>query len=640
MIQPFLAGLFVLAAPGYALLLWLPDRFDLPTDPRRDGLARLADSLALSVALTALLGMAALLAGIHYSTVGLWAFYAVCGLLILAGWARRMVSGWRGARPTAAVLLRAGWGLLAVAGLAALIAWRWFQARDLALPAWVDSVHHTLIVRKIMENGGVPWDLRPYLDIPFYYHYGFHLVTALFSTLAGWNAAQGVLWFGQVINAGVALSVYRLGMAFAPARCAENAREWNAARWRAGIAALLVGFTLQMPAYYLTWGRYTLLTGLLLMGPAMAAAYEIWRNPADRGAMVRYVALLAGIFTTHYLVVVLVAFFLVALGVGGLWRWAARRNWRAFPWPLIVGGLLAVLLAAPWLWRLIGFNLHTEAASVQVVGLEEGSTRQTTTPAYLNYLLFLLGPRHNYILLGIALIGLLFSLRHATLRFLAAWTLLVMLFSQPWGLRIGPFRPDLYIIVLFFPAALFLADLLLWASQTISAVWRPWAGPAVLVLITALLVGWGMWQTRDVLNRATIFVTQADVAALDWINHNIPPDARFYINAAPWQTSAYRGVDGGYWLMPYTGRASLIPPVIYGYGSPEMVQAVANLAQRTARVTGCTPDFWTLVRDAALTHVYLREGSGTLQPSMLQDCKRLRQIYAAGGVYVYEILFP
>jgi len=63
-------------------------------------------------------------------------------------------------------------------------------------------------------------------------------------------------------------------------------------------------------------------------------------------------------------------------------------------------------------------------------------------------------------------------------------------------------------------------------------------------------------------------------------------------------------------------------------------------AQQTTRLKGCTPDFWQLVREAGLTHVYLRQGRGTLQPEMLTDCPRLRVVYREGGVWIYEILLP
>src|SRR6266550_3710424 len=52
---------------------------------------------------------------------------------------------------------------------------RWMHARDLAFPPWVDAVHHTMIIRLILDHGSVPRSLSPYIDGgDLYYHWGFH----------------------------------------------------------------------------------------------------------------------------------------------------------------------------------------------------------------------------------------------------------------------------------------------------------------------------------------------------------------------------------------------------------------------------------------------------------------------------------
>jgi len=144
-----------------------------------------------------------------------------------------------------------------------LIAWRLYQAVELVLPPWVDSLHHVLIVRKIIETGGLPIDLSPYLPVPFYYHFAFHSFTAEFSVLSQLSPDQAVLILGQMLNAAIGLSVYTLGRALF--------KDWRPAV----LAGLLTAFFTQMPAYYLTWGRYTLLTGLVIMPLAMAVAIKV-----------------------------------------------------------------------------------------------------------------------------------------------------------------------------------------------------------------------------------------------------------------------------------------------------------------------------------------------------------------------------
>jgi hypothetical protein len=127
------------------------------------------------------------------------------------------------------------------------------------------------------------------------------------------------------------------------------------------------------------------------------------------------------------------------------------------------------------------------------------------------------------------------------------------------------------------------------------------------------------------------------VRALDWVRANTPADARFYNNAAFWQGAIYRGLDGGYWLMPYTGRISLIPPVPYIWQAPTLVAQVNRWAEQSTTLKGCTPDFWAIVTQARLTHIYVRAGTGSLQPAALDECPRLSLLYREEGVSIYEI---
>ncbi|TLN08523.1 hypothetical protein FDZ74_12175, partial [bacterium] len=194
-----LAAAIVLFLPGLAWQAWLPA-------DERDPLEHLADSLGISVGLTTLVGLAGFLMKIHFSAMGVVGLYGVCLFI------------WVGGLLRPGRFARINWRAIALAlgGIALLVgalAWRLYQARDLLLPAWVDSVHHVLVVKLIEQNGGLPATYTPYFPSDFTYHYGFHLLAALFSGLTRAPAELGTLWFGQAVNAVVALSVYRLGRA-------------------------------------------------------------------------------------------------------------------------------------------------------------------------------------------------------------------------------------------------------------------------------------------------------------------------------------------------------------------------------------------------------------------------------------------
>jgi Family of unknown function (DUF6541) len=453
--------MLVLLAPGCALMAWLQPGSTPESGRRRSFLSGLADAVALSVAIPPLLALGLFLLGLRVGGTAVAGFYALCLLLLLGAAVRRGVR-----LPGLHKNPRwwVGWAL-AILFLAGLIAWRLYQARTLALPAWVDSIQHTLIVRKIFEYGGLPPDLSPYIDAPFFYHYGFHLITALFVFWSGVSPDQAVLWFGQVINALVALSVYRTAVAFSvgsddrAGEMPEQGRLTRLAGWATpALAALLTGFVLQMPAYYLTWGRYTLLTGLLLLGPALAAALELIEQPHSRSAQVRMVLLVAGLCVVHYFALLLLGLFLIVVG---LFRIVRGFRFRAC-WPALARlaglSLLGILLASPWIWRVWLYNQQYVTVET-VLPMDQSAASLKSTVDYFQYLVTLMGPRRNHILMGMAGVGMLAAFLRQRLRPLAAWALLLVLLTVPWGLRLGPFRPDHFAIVLFFPGAVLLAEL-------------------------------------------------------------------------------------------------------------------------------------------------------------------------------------
>lgn len=610
-----LTALLILVLPGAAWLVWQPKR--------ACSLSSLADAVGFSISLTALAALVGFLLDATITRQTITALYAACLFLLMIGLLVRLL---RGSKPSL------DWRhllafLLGLTGVVGLTAWRFYQARGLALPAWVDSVHHTLIARVIMENGGLPHTLAPYLPVDFSYHYGFHVLAALFSGAAHAEPAVTLLWFGQILNALVGLSVYRLAV--------EIWSDWR----RAVLAALLVTFGFQMPAYYLTWGRYTLLTGLVVLPLAMAVLLRLSHRPRDVSAWASAVLLTAGVALSHYTTLLLLGFFTAVLA---LLRWFERRppaengvtpsRWDG-AWQPAAAAAAGVLAASPWLWR-VWQQLNTQATLRVVPPVDSGQG------GYFQYILYLLGPAHSHIWLGVAGAGLVWALIRKEARPLAAWGLLLALLTLPWGLRLGPFRPDHMAIVLFLPGSLLAADFVLNLATLAGKISRVWLrkGLQVLLALAALTgLGWGAWQTRDILNTSTIIADAADLEALNWVRANTPPDARFMINTTPWMGGIYRGADGGYWLLPYTARQTILPPVMYTYGTEESIAQITDWAERTNKLTTCDADFWRLADEFDADYLYLHQGRGSLQPGALMNCPGVVNVYRRGAVFIYQL---
>jgi hypothetical protein len=590
--------------PGSAVLVWLSDR-------RRSWVEGLALAFGLGLSIIALGALLGRITGVRFTLPLLAvceAFFAAIGIF---GLIRR--------RDRLRIPPCGGWEIAALILLAVLLALRFYQARELALPAWVDSVHHAFLVRIFLERGGIPADLQPWIPGAFYYHYGFHAAAAVFSAFSGLPPDRTILIFGQILNAAIALSAYRLSMAL------------RVDRRRALLVFALVGFVAQMPAFYLSWGRYTLLAGLVLLPLGMAEAIEFAARAPRRGTALRLAVLTAGLLLTHYLAALLLAVFLLL--TGGYVLLSRRRRGRFAGLAFSIGAGTA--LALPWLIPMI--RSSTVAVGVDVVASQSAADAMYFAE-YAAYIWKLLGPVRNHLLLGAGLLAALAALfRRGPLRILTVWGLILGLQTLPWGLRIEPFRPDHLAIMLFLPAAILAADgfvLLADGLNRIAPLLHPrffFAGAASALCVI------GLWQTRDIVSGATVFAGADDREAVLWAGANTPADAVFLINTTPWQAGLYRGVDGGWWLPALAGRRTILPPMLYSFSDREFIDRTNALAAEVSGLQGCSTAFWRIVREQGVTHLFIKEGIGSLQPKDLEFCRGVEEIFRTGSVRIYRI---
>ncbi|MEM4655092.1 MAG: hypothetical protein QXL34_06370 [Thermosphaera sp.] len=124
---------------------------------------------------------------------------------------------------------------------------RFYAIRSLPLPMWGDSVHHTLIVQLLLDNGGLFESWQPYAEMEsLTYHFGFHAIVAVFAMLSGLDSARATLIMGQFLNVFAVLSLAPLAWKIS-----------NGNRWATIVSWLFAGFISFMPTYYTNWGRYT-----------------------------------------------------------------------------------------------------------------------------------------------------------------------------------------------------------------------------------------------------------------------------------------------------------------------------------------------------------------------------------------------
>ncbi|MFW5941773.1 MAG: hypothetical protein ACOCXI_08225 [Chloroflexota bacterium] len=600
-----LLALVLVLMPGVLLLLLLRREWE-----SWDAAAWWGVALALGSGVWPLLWYWLTVAG------GRWRGWSLAALLI-AGWLTALILWWPKKRAPGKRLFYVHIPL-ALIFLSAL-ALRLLAVRDLSFPPWVDSTRHALITQVMAGDGQIVRDYFPYLPVEqFPYHFGFHTLSAGLLLLGAAALPTLLLVLGQGLNAFVALTVYTAA--------------WLVTRRRTAAltAAFLVAVPFYFPAYYASWGRFTQLTGVLLLPVLLALTWQALRADAPPQRLWWLVALLAaGLALIHFRV------FLVYLPFVPL-AWLVAGRGRRLQALLAATGL-GLLLAGPRLWELFQMTQGTRRGML-TGGLGSynefpwayvtvGWERAFLAAAGLALLLALVP----------AVRGRLWALFALAL---AAWSglVLLLLFYAPasWLINLN----SAY-IVFFVPLALILGV----TAGEVEAWWRqrgPWALPlyAMSGVAIAALSLFGMRQQIDILNPVTRLARTADVAAIAWVDDNVPPQATVAVNSWHWLGSTWAGSDGGAWLLPLTGRATTTPPADYIYNR-EMVRRVAAFNQAAEAVEDWSdPTAAEWLRDEGVTHIFVGRRGGFFDPAELLRNPALTLLYGYDGVFVFEIDAP
>jgi hypothetical protein len=569
-----------------AAVIWLPGAAILRlvrVAPFNDRPAKIAAQIAAGLALWPILFLWTSIFSLHWTSFGVRCVVAACaGVALFPRRGPRFVL--RITFP--AVLLLA---VLAVTGRTRLAA-----IAGLQLPPWVDSVHHTMLVRLFLMKGSVPATYDPFIPgAAAFYHWGFHAIAAAFLWFQGrtepFAVASGVLGLGQLFNAATPLFVYAAALSMVRSRSA------------AVVAAALSGLVSYYPAYYVSWGRYTHLTGVLLLLAWIALAMRARRLTAGSVASLAIVA--AGLALIH----VRLAFFAVTFTIVALFRRKMRPA-------LLAAGAVACILVLPWLVQMRHVAPHAIAPG-------EGDPRWTSPADVRANLLWV---PHAAELLSVATAGLtgianigplstamriasfvwwlaiivLIARRHrprallAAYAILAAWCALTLLILNTTHLQFATNTSAA--ITAFVPVCIAAGALVAWCVRRY--------GSAIVVIACCVI---GVMTLSNVINPSTVIAGPADVAALHWIHDSLPPSATIIGRVQPWYGGAFIGVDGAYWSSVLTDRRSLPPPSLYGWSGTfsEMELFLARWRDEYPNVTPTTLDE---AAKLGVTHVYFK----------------------------------
>lgn len=635
-----LAGLAVVWVPGAIATRLL-------RVGHRDRIVRFAHEIALGLSFWPILFLLTSTLGLSWSANG--------ARLLVGGLAAWLVAlRIRDARPFRRPDLIEGSAVV----LATLVAYtRVRQIDGIALPLWVDSVHHTMIVRLLVEQGHLPESYAPFIpESAFYYHWGFHAVAAFVAWLSGLTEggeiARMLLAFGQSLNVLVFFAVYCGGAAL------------FRSRRTALLAATLATLVSLFPAYYVSWGRYTQLCGLLLLPPLAFAFWRLGRHPTMRRAV--EVAILGGGLALIHVRVSLVFAILASILVIIL---AIQRRWNGLAWCGLAGAA-SLLIALPWIVQLV------RAPQVRMIIAPAADERaqwesSNAAPADIvwvphNAFLFALASgglfgftpfrigtaiRVAAIVWWLALIALLqrastrvrrrVARRDAwRLAILAAWVGITaaLINLDAVGLpRVRAMTNSAAIIMLFLPLSIAGAHLVRWVADQI---FRPPRRRLVLIAATFIIGIVGASRTLHIVNPTTVLATAADRSALEWIRVNVPAQRRFAVGVQPWISGSFRGIDGGYWIPLVAERESILPPGLYPWVMPrERAASTTRLLTSwyEAQQKGDTAVVEQL-RRAGVTHVYFGPANRTAIRAAMAAVPIASRIYDEDGVQIYALV--
>lgn len=605
------AGIVLFLGPGMLLtaVLRLRDRCDLT---QRIILALPLSISALTVMLAALDFVSVTMAPVVFA-----ALLALCWLAYLwmtRPWQLGGSGSTRIGSTSATVALWSIATLIAVVQLAAV--------RSVVAQPGSDGYHHTLIAQVIAQRGALPKDLLPLTPLITYtYHYGYHATVAAMNWLSGAPILALALIVAQLLKVGVALAAAVLA-------------EVMLGRRSAGIVtASIVGVIAVFPTFYVNWGRNTQLTGLLLLA-ALLAVLWLWSFGRPDWRLVVAIALLAtGTAFAHYRVTLMAVAgcgtVIIAAMVDRHWTRAELR----LRLPQIAAmGLAALLFAAPWLWhvwiaRSVGYPAPISQAGPGFFQLDR------LGDLVLNY-------PTNWFILGAAALALLWGIwrRLAGVLAMAAWLIVLLTVALPAGA--GEFMDPITVITSSFLPLGVMIGVAAGDFIAIGGRWQRWRTIAVSapLLLAAL---YGSTRVVDAVESGAAYVQPEDLAAAAWVGEHVPEDALFMVNTFwfDFLPDFVIASDAGGWLPVLAGRATVVPPMIYPVertAEPDFNRRLAALAEVAPDMT--SPAAIELLHSAGITHVFIGQRGGRIDPASLLASPDYALEYQAANTYVFRLL--
>ena len=435
------------------------------------------------------------------------------------------------------------------------------------VPPYFDSVEHFSIIKGLVNalESSTLIKTIPTLT-PSYYHLGFHLLAAFLTFGLHASPMDVILVLGQIILAAIPIPMFFI--------LRHKTHNDSAAFF----GTFLAGFGWYMPGFAVNWGKYPALAGLLTLEVVVSMAYFMFQNKSYRNQLVRIGILLLGIIVStlfHSRTLVVIAFFLISWFIAG----TIQTLPKAFQY-VSLGILLAGLI-------IVGILIQREPLLALALEpyLRDGF--------WITLIVVVLSP---FALIQFSR-GFYFSILFTLFIFIALFIPIgnwVPGFENQTLLD-RPFVEMVLYLPLSFLGGLGLAGLMQFVRgiQDFPEQIHPYAAILVIGMVGLIAIGSYDFYPSDCCN----FVRYDDTVAFDWLDKNLPSDARILIpstsmNVLPSGPSASpTGTDAGIWIPALTGRDTTFAPFDIDFRSTETLEQLCQLQIDYIYVGGTTQRF-------------------------------------------------
>lgn len=446
-------------------------------------------------------------------------------------------------------ILLSSFGLFVVLRLA-------FLAR-VVVPLYFDSAQHYTIIKSLIDGLTSNEATSPGWPASTYYHIGFHLLTAWTVSTLRAEIVDAMLVLGQVILAAIPFGIFLV------------IRQETKSDSAAIFAVLLAAFGWYMPAYAVNWGKYPALASLPLIPFVLSLAYLCLRYKNTLSSET-YLGLNAILFLGVGITGLMHTRSLVIFAVFAL-AWVIATGWQRVPNLARLVSLGVVLL---------GFLLEIRYIRTQDVfsPLFDPYWNQglfiTSIVFFLSIFALRVFPRLAFasLLVIVLLLGSIFipitipSYGNLTLLDRPFVEMILYLpLAYLGGAGLGGLEQSLQILASKFERLRILSR-------------RPIGFLFIGLLLINVLASYTLYPSD-----CCSIAGRDDMVAIDWMDKNLPAEARILISSTElWvlPSDSFQGsvgADGGVWITPLTGRATVLLPYYSDFSQPTTVNILCEM---------------------------------------------------------------